>query len=356
MSGKTLPRLLFMACVLLALGVLPVVSGCSGDEAEKTTTVAAEESFTLRLATGEPETEGAVTRDIKEWAADIETASNGRLKLEIFWGGALGDVKDSMSLLQSGTTDMILAGYAQLGHAMPVSDVVSLPHLVTNPIDAGTLMNSMYADGLLPEYSDALKLIMFRPQDPVMLFLRDKKVSSLEDLEGLKIRVNSENFANFVETLGGVPTYVVHTDLFQALQTGVVDGCITSPGFFYPVGLAETCSYVLVEPIASPMNFVGMSNTAWNGLPADLRLVLMEQSDRRYWTNVYRETTRLWNDYLIPLEEEEGMELIYLSPEEHARWVEATTFLADDWAAELDSQGLAGSDAVQRARAIGGGM
>jgi len=340
---------LVFAVIVLSL----VLVACSDDGTTTETTAASQESFTLRLATGEPEGEGPVSRDYKAWVADIDAASGGRLKIQIYWGGTLGDVKDSLSLLQSGAADMILAGYAQLGDKLPVSDVVSLPYMVTDPMVAGTLMNSLMADGLLPEYEQAMKVIMFRPQDPIMLFFRDKKVASLEDMKGLKIRVNSPNFAAFVEKLGGVPTNIVHTELFQALQTGVVDGCITSPGFFYPNGLAETCKYVLVEKIASPLNFVGVSLDVWNRLPADLKLVLVEQTNRWTWLNAYRETERLWTEYLTPLEQA-GMELIYLSPEEHARWVEVSAPLADEWASKLDAQGLAGSEAVRRARILSG--
>lgn len=353
MKPAGLRRPFLLVCLVFVGLVLSLaLVGCGDDGDSTETTAASQETFTLRLATGEPEGEGPVSRDYKAWVADIESASNGRLKIEIYWGGTLGDVKDSLGLLTSGTADMILAGYAQLGDKLPVSDVVSLPYLVTDPMVAGTLMGSLMADGLLPEY-DQMKVIMFRPQDPIMMFFRDKEVTSLEDMKGLKIRVNSPNFATFVETLGGVPTNIVHTELFQALQTGVVDGCITSPGFFYPNGLAETCKYVLVEPIASPLNFVGVSLEVWNRLPADLQLVLVEQTDRWVWLNSYRETERLWTEYLNPLEEA-GMELIYLSPEEHARWVEATASMADEWAAGLDAKGLAGSEAVRRARILSG--
>lgn len=352
MKRATFTKLLLLMGLVAAVLALPfALTACGEGEGTTDTTAAAQESFTLRLATGEPEGDGPVSRDYKAWVADIEAASNGRLKVQIYWGGTLGDVKDSLSLLQSGTADMILAGYGQLGDKLPLSDVVSLPYMVTNPVDAGALMNSLKADGLLPEYESAMKLIMFRPQDPVMLFLRDKKVTSIEDMKGLKIRVNSPNFATFVEGLGAVPTSIVHTELFQSLQTGVIDGAITSPGFFYPNGLAETCKYVLVEKIASPLNFIGVSLDVWNKLPADLQLVLIEQTDRWYWLNAYRETERLWTDYLIPCEEA-GMELIYLSPEEHERWVESTTAQVDAWAANLDSQGQAGSEAVKRARLL----
>ena len=93
-------------------------------------------------------------------------------------------------MLDTGVCDMIMEGYGFFSDTFPVSDVITLPWLVKSTAAAGQLMNSLMADGLLPEY-DNIHLLTFKPQDPIMMFFRDKKVTSLEDLKGLKIRTNT---------------------------------------------------------------------------------------------------------------------------------------------------------------------
>ena len=361
MKGIKLPKLLIFTCLALVICALPALTACSGDGDGATTTVTttvtatagasdSQDSFVYRLATGSPEMNNATTNEMKEWAANVEEATGGRLTIEIFWAGALGESKDALAMLDSGIADMVMEGYGYFSDTFPVSDVITLPYLVTSTVACGTLMNSLMADGLLPEY-DNIKLLMFKPQDPVMIFLRDTPVTTMEDLSGQKIRTNTQGWTTVIEALGGVPTSVATPDLFTSLETGVIDGIVTSLGFFYPMGLSEVCNYALVEPMGASMTFIAMSQDAWDRLPADLQLILSEVTNQYYWNNTYRESDRFINEYLIPVEQA-GVELLYLTEAERARWVEATSFMVDDWVAEVDAKGYAGTEAVRRARLL----
>ncbi len=359
MKSKGLGKPLFLMCLVLVLLAIPVLAACEGEAGAtvtKTVTATAtvtptatEETFTYRLATGSPEMDNPTTNEFKEWAANVEEATNGRLKIEIYWAGTLGESKDALAMLDSGIADMVMEGYGFFVDTFPISDVITLPYLVTSTVACGTLMNSLLADGLLPEY-DNIKLLMFKPQDPVMLFCNEK-ITKLEDLEGLKIRTNTQGWTNVVEALGGVPVSVATPDLYTSLETGVIKGIVTSLGFFYPMGMYEVCKYAVVEPLGASMTFVAMSWEAWDRLPADLQLILEQVTEQYYWNNVFRESDRYLNSYLLPVEEA-GVELIYLSEAERARWVAATVSLVDEWIAKMDAQGLAGSEAVRRARLL----
>lgn len=340
--------LVILVPLLVAVGLLSACGDSSNDES--TTTTAAAQTFTYKLATGAPDMPGKATEDFKQWAADVAAATNGRLNIEIFFGGALGESKDALTMLDSGVCDMIQEGYGFFSETFPVSDVITLPWLVRSTVACGTLMNSLLADGLLPEY-DNIHLLTFRPHDPIMIFFRDKKVTSLEDIKGLKIRTNTQGWSTFVEALGGVPTSVATPDLYTSLQTGVIDGIVTSLGFFYPQSMYEVCKYALVEPLGMSMTFIAMSNAAWERLPVDLQLALTQVTEGYYWQNVYNQSDEYLNDLLQPVQEK-GVELLYLSDEEKTRWETATMSMIDQWIAKTDGKGLAGSEAVRRARVI----
>ncbi len=351
MQRKGLLKLLVSLCLILVLLAIPALAACEEEatppaEEEEEEEEESPESFVYRLATGSPEMDNPTTLEFKEWAANVEEATDGRLKIEIYWAGTLGESKDALAMLDSGIADMVMEGYGYFVDTFPISDVITLPYLVTSTVACGTLMNSLLADGLLPEY-DNIKLLMFKPQDPIMLFV-DEPVTTMEDLEGLKIRTNTQGWTNVVEALGGVPTSVATPDLYTSLETGVIDGIVTSLGFFYPMGMYEVCDYAIVEPLGMSMTFIAMSWEAWDQLPADLQLILEQVTEQYYWNNVFRESDRYLNSYLIPVEEA-GVELIYLSEAERARWAAATAFLVDEWIAAKDALGLAGSEAVRRA-------
>lgn len=341
-----------LALVLILSVSLFTVACSGGDEDTKTSeTTAAAQTFNLKLATGSPDMPGVATDDFKQWAANVKAASNGRLNIEVFFGGALGESKDALTMLDTGVCDMIMEGYGFFSDTFPVSDVVTLPWLVKSTAAAGQLMNSLLADGLLPEY-DNIHLLTFKPQDPIMMFFRDKKVTSLEDLKGLKIRTNTPGWTNFVQTLGGVPTSVATPDLYTSLETGVIDGIVTSLGFFVPQSMYEVCKYALVEPMGESMTFVAMSKKAWEALPADLQLILTQVTQTYYWKNINDQTDAYLNTFLGQLQEK-GTELLYLTDEERAKWQAASQPLIDQWIVKVDGLGKAGTEAVRRANVIG---
>ena len=350
MERKGLTKLLVAISLVLVILAVPLVAACEGTTDGSSSSVSSGESFTYRLATGSPELDSDSTRDMKNWAANIEEASGGRLKIEIYWNGLLGESEDALAMLDSGIADIIMEGYGYFSDNFPVSDVITLPYLVTHAIESGTLMNSLYHDGQLPEY-DNIKLLMFKPQGPIMLFFREDRVTTLEDIEGLKIRTNTDGWANIVEALGGVPVSVATPDLYTSLETGVIDGLATGLGFFYPMGFAEVCDYALIEPLGGSLTFIAMSQEAWDRLPADLQLIVEQETEEYYWTNITHESDNWLNSYLLPAQAA-GVELLYLTDDEKGRWIDATSFIVEDWAADKDAKGLAGSEAVERARLI----
>lgn len=347
---KGLRNSLLFALLALLLLAIPVLSACSEDAETTDTTAAPAEVFNLKCATGSPEMDNDTTREFKEWAAEIATLSNGRLNIEIFWGGALGESKDALTMLDTGVADIIMEGYGFFADKFPLSDGITLPYLVTSSVACGTLMRGMQADGLLPEY-DSLHLLYLMPRDPIMMFFRDKEVTSLEDLKGLKIRTNTQGWSTFVEALGGVPTSVATPDLYTSLETGVIDGIVTSLGFFQPMGMAEVCKYALIEPMGASMNFTAMSNAAWDRLPGDLQQIMTQVSEKYFWKNLYHQCDWYLNTYLPPVEQA-GVKLVYLSEEEHARWVDATSFMVDEWITKVDATGQAGTELVKRAHVL----
>ncbi len=350
MKRRGASTLLILTLLALLVLVVPLLAACNGDEETTDTTAAPAQSFTLKLATGSPEMDNDVTKEFKQWAADISTATGGRVNIEIYWGGALGESKDALAMLDSGVADIIMEGYGFFADTFPLSDGITLPYLVTSSVACGTLMRGMQADGLLTEY-DNLHLLMLQPRDPIMMFFRDKEVTTLEALKGLKIRTNTKGWTTFIESLGGVPTSVATPDLYTSLETGVIDGIVTSLGFFYPMGMAEVCKYALIEPMGMSMNFTAMSKAAWDRLPADLQLVVSEVSEQYFWKGVYHQTDWYLNSNLKPVEEA-GVKLLYLTPEEHDKWVQATSFMVDEWVTKVDGMGKAGSELVKRAEVL----
>lgn len=332
-------RAVFVFCFLFVLSAFSI---------ECDNALADNAKYTLRAATYSSGKTGD-SKCMEEWAKLVNEKSGGQIKIDIYWSEALGKTKDLFKMLDSGICDIGYGGYPHFPGKFPVTDVIGLPYLVTNTYAVGDLLNGLLHDGLLEEWNKLnVKLISFLPTDPTLMFFREKKVTTLEELKGMKIRAPGKANLAIVEALGAIPTAISTTDLYMSLDRGVIDGLCTSAGYYYPHRLYEVTKYALLEPIGEGMNFVVMSNKAWKKLPPDLQVVIEETSKAYFFKNATMQVDNFVNKS-IPGIKEAGIEVYTLTEAERAKWYKATENLVNEWVKSMKEKGLPGEEAVKRA-------
>lgn len=338
-------KILVLFCSLLMVLAMMAFDSKTASAAENST-----KKFTLKLNTyGANNT--ADDKLLEDWTKIVEKRSNGRLKIDIYWSQALGKITDLFQQLDTNLCDLGFAGYIFFPGKFPITDVIGLPYLVTNSASTAVLLNGMLADGLLKEWDIGVKIIAFLPTDPTLMFFRDKKVTSMEELKGMKIRAPGKANLDIVEALGAIPTAISTTDLYMSLDRGIIDGLCTSLGYYYPSKLYEVTKYALLEPMGAGMNFVVMSKSAWDKLPADLQLIIEETSSEYFIRNINMQIDQYVNK-AIPGIKKEGIEVYQLSQSEKIKWDKATEKLVKNWIKAKEDSGLPGAEAVRRAMSL----
>lgn len=284
------------------------------------------------------------TKPLVEWGKEIEKRTNGRVKITFFHGGALTSARDCYEGVVMGTSDIGHSCLAYTRGRFPLMEAVDLPGYTFNAIVTCKVADGIYRRFKPKELADT-HILYVHAHFPGVIFTRKKPVKKLEDLKGLRIRSTGLS-SKIVEALGGTPVAMPKGDQYDALYKGVVNGTTGGVNELKGWRVAEVADYSVAWPKVGYVTafFVTMNLQKWNSLPPDIQRIFTEVS--REWVEYEGET---WNSMEVEgyhFGKEKGHKLIYLSPEEGARWEKAVKPLADDYIKAMEAKGLPGREVL----------
>jgi C4-dicarboxylate-binding protein DctP len=244
--------------------------------------------------------------------------TNGRVKVEVYPNSTLYKDKEELEALQLGAVQMLAPSNSKFGPiGIKEFEVFDLPYILP---DLASLRK--VTDG--PLGAKLLKLL--EPKGMTGLAYWDngfkqmsanKKLIAPEDYKGLKFRIQSSKVleAQF-RALGAIPQVMAFSDVYQALQTGVVDGQENTWSNIYTQKMHEVQKYMTVTNHGYIGYVVVVNKKFWDGLPPDIRDEL---------TKAMKEATDYGNsqsakendDALVKIKESGKSEIINLTPEQN---------------------------------------
>jgi len=279
-----------------------------------------------------------------QWlASEVSKETNGALTIRIFPGGELGaNPAEQFNRAVDGVADIafVIPGYTAA--QFPRTLVIEYPG-VKNDAVAGTDAVWNAGDALKDEYR-RVKLLSLWTINPAVLFTRDKPVRKLEDLKGMKIRVASKGGADMVKAWGATPVFIPVTEMYNSIQTGVVDGTIIDAGAAIAFKLTEICNYVTVGMNSTMTVFaLVMNRDSWTKLPPEQKATL----DKFTGITLAHKNNEAW-DFLVDkglklMGSTPGKQVISLDPAEAARFNTAARSVLANYVAELDSKKMDGT-------------
>jgi len=234
---------------------------------------------TLRWLTWKTETAGdAQTANINWFVDQIEKRTNGKLDVQVLWGGS--------AAAQREIPDAISAGVGQIGE-------IVLPYYMNKfvlnngvgfytpqplgPAELGNLMASWHEkypqlDEELARYN--LKALGYRPLENYGLLCK-QPLRTLEDFKGKKIRTYGSAYPALVKALGGIPTATSTTEMREALERGIVDCTPTSITYIRGFKLDEVAKYFTEVPFGSNYgHFIVINRKYYESLDPQTQKVL----------------------------------------------------------------------------------
>ncbi|MCA0987294.1 TRAP transporter substrate-binding protein [Guptibacillus algicola] len=273
---KNVKKKVFGAFAALSLGAL-VACGGADQEASSNGEAASGETKTLQVGITLAE-DSHYYKGLEHFGELVEEKSDGELAIEIFPNGSLGGERDMVESLQVGSLDMVLSSTGPLGGFAPEINVVDLPFLFESREHAYKVLDGEIGQELLTNLEDqSLKGLAWWENGFRHVTNSERAIEKPEDLKGLKIRTMENNVhQDSFKALGADPTPMSFTELFTALQQGVVDGQenpvpIISTSRFYEVQDHLTLTGHFYSPAA-----LLVSSQVFDGLTEDQQQALQE--------------------------------------------------------------------------------
>lgn len=219
-----------------------------------------------------------VRAEQEEFRKRVLERSGGKLDLSLHQYGEIGLVdSDVLAIVRGGEFPMVELDHSKTSGDEPLFTMFNLPGLVFSMKEAMTVASAiepLRTKALAERNAVELGMVFYNP--PQGIFTK-KPVNTIEDLEGVSIRVYSRVLLRSFELLGARPQIIPWGDAPAALLQGVVDGAITSPSSGIKVGFGDTTKYMTVMPLANRVSWL-VNKEAWDSLPADLQQILTEES------------------------------------------------------------------------------
>lgn len=277
----------------------------------------------LTLCTGYPAGH-PVTDGLYKLQKLVSELSKGKYELRIIDNAKFGSVSAQMQALQSGTINFMAAGTGSCEPFFPQLSIFDLPYLITDT-EAGLAQRL-----LSPAVEDYLHSLSNKRVEILsvigcgMRFMFTKRpVHTLEDVAGLKMRTTpSKLHMNIMASLGMTPTPLAFSELYTALQQGVVEGCDPELPSGVSMSLRDVVPYWAKFDTSANVGILFTNAPWWNRLSDEDRKMFRDAIHQSAEWII--DTQQAEDAKLIEQERAAGREVFIPSPEEKKRWIEAT--------------------------------
>ena len=225
------------------------------------------------------------TENITQFAADVDKATAGKLKITVHAGGSLYKANEIKRAVQGGQAqigEILLGGYA---NENPLFGTDNVPFLATSYAEAKKLAGAQKPalEALLAK--QGLKMLFSVPWPPQGIFAA-KPINAGADLKGVKWRAYSPQTSRIAELVGAQPVTIQAAELSQALATGAVAAFMTSGATGYDSKVWEQVKYFYDTQAWLPKNAVLVSQKAFDALDKasqDAVLKAAAEAETRGW-------------------------------------------------------------------------
>jgi TRAP-type transport system periplasmic protein len=215
----------------------------------------------------------------RKFVAEVEKRTNGQLKFEIYPGNSLMKTFSQFSALRKGALDMSLLPLAYGGGEVPEVNIGLMPTLITS-YEQGLRWKDAPIGKELTRILDekGIKIVTWVWQAGGIASSKNPVVSP-DDAKGLKLRGGSKEMDMMLKAAGAAITNVPSNEIYSAMQSGVLDGAVTSSTSLISFRLHETSKalttgrkhtfWFMFEPLL-------MSKAAYDGLTPEQQKIVME--------------------------------------------------------------------------------
>lgn len=207
----------------------------------------------------------------KEFARLVKEKSGGQVVVDVYPASQLGDERTEMQGVQMGAIDLFRANAVSMGDfGAKKSNIFSLPYLFRDREHLWKVLNGPIGKEIkddIVKSKTGMVAVAYMEEGQRHFFFRDAPVSSLAQMKGKKIRVpQTQILIDTVKAFGAAPTPISYSELYSALQTGIVDGAENPPTGYLANNFYEVAKYYVLDGHTYSPSIMIMSEITWNKL------------------------------------------------------------------------------------------
>jgi len=273
---------------------------------------------------------------------ELAAQSNGRLKLEMYYGASMGPMPRHYDLARTGVADMAFFQHGVTRGRFPLTELFHSPYLVP-PGAKGSLVASQIAADLKDKYlakeHKGTKLIWIVFNRPSGVYDSSKPIRSIADLKGRRYRAPTPTDVAMMKALGALPIGMPATHMAESLQKGTIDGVVTDPMGVFSFKLGSLVHHY-TNMFVSVISFgLVMNPKSYAALPRDLQKMIDALGTKESSVNMAKMS---WGEAPAVMKYMDGLKLetVTMSAAAEAEMHALSKKVMGDRIAEMEKKGL----------------
>ncbi|MDO8978022.1 MAG: TRAP transporter substrate-binding protein [Afipia sp.] len=265
-----------------------------------------------------------------------EKYTNGKVKVEVYPNSQLYKDKEEVEALQLGAVQMLAPSLAKFGPlGVKEFEVFDLPYILPDKAALGRITNGPVGQGLLAKLEPkGIKGLAYW-DNGFKIMTANKQMHKVADFQGMKMRIQSSKVLKAeMRALGAIPQVLAFSEVYQAMQTGVVDGNENTPSNVYTQKMHEVQKHATISNHGYIGYAVIVNKKFWDGLPADVKPQVEKAMAEA--TEFSNDISQKENDDALVAMKKAGTTTFYeLTPAERAEWMKALEPVTQDMASRV---------------------
>ncbi|GAB3042220.1 TRAP transporter substrate-binding protein [Virgibacillus ainsalahensis] len=333
---------------MLSVGLVLLVA-CSEDAAGDVTEKSeGGESITLVMNNHAPATHHLAVNAFDPWKEYVEEETDGRIKIDLYHGGSLGDAASAYDDIVGGAYDIGIppSDYTEDTSLFPWT-LSDLPFVFNDPQTTSEVVSQVMEEFAVDKMNENLVHLGTAGLDPSMIISVDS-LSSAEEVFDMRISASSKVVTDLVQEWGATPVSLPYSETYEALQRNTTDAVIYTGAGSVGMSFYEVAPYYVedVHPTTGTLPLV-INKEVYDNIPSDLK----EQFDN----DLAPKLVQMMNDsYVSEMEafkgelESQGVNFIKLPEEDVEKLKEPGKVIWDQWIDRANEKGYDGQGIVDR--------
>lgn len=352
--------LLFIICLALVLTTLPFMAACAKPAPAPTPTPTPPPTPTptpppkpieLSFANYVPGTHPVIANAVIPWGEEVERCTEGRVKIVFYHAATLCTALETYEAVERGVADIGLSYTAYTPGRFPLADVMNLPLGSPSALVSSRIVWELYETS--PEWRaeyPGVKVLWLCSCTPGVI-MSTKPISSIDDLKGMKVRTPGATTSKTAEALGAIPVAMTPPEVYSSLEKGIIDAVFSPIEALLSFKLIELVTDVLTVSVYSGGGFyIIMNLDKWNSISPEDQEIIEELCDEV--VGPYGKAFDDLCELAWQAGEEAGIAIYGPSPTDAAKFDELFVSLQDEWAADMEAEGLPGKKFLDEVRVL----